>query len=122
MQVEDNNINANKTLTCEQELNAKTVWGSVIYKLKTLNHIALYTACGEIRDVSFKNNVLIVAVKEDYLYNVIVLPENLNRIGSILKEIDKRIDVSVEKLSTKSNLGAENLNKLQSLFGKNLNT
>lgn len=114
-------VKTQNSLTCEQELNAKSVWGMLVSKLKNLHAITLYTACGEIREVCFAGNTLIVKVKEDSLYNILITQTNKEKITASLKEINNKIEVKIEKVANKKDIEQENLNKLKSLFGQNLN-
>lgn len=116
-------LNKNQQLkTCENSLNAKSVWGLFVTKLKQLNLITLYTACGEIRDVKFNKNNLVVNVKEDVLFDILTKEDNKNKIEALLKNIDDRIKIVFEKNSTKVDKSKQNLDRLISLFGKDLNT
>ena len=105
---------------CENSLSARTVWGKLVLKLKELNLITLHTACGEIRNVKFLKNVLIVAIQEEYLFKMLTSSINLAKISELLKEIDSRIEVKFNKIEDKNKESKENLNKLKSLFGANL--
>ena len=70
---------------CENSLSARTVWGKLVLKLKELNLITLHTACGEIRNVKFLKNVLIVTIQEEYLFKMLTSSINLAKIGELLK-------------------------------------
>ena len=117
----DEKTNENPQKTCEESLNAKNIWGVFVAKLKSLNLITLYTACGEIRDVKFNKNNLVVNIKEGYLYNILAKPENEKKVEEILASIDSRIKVKFEKYSNKDNNAKQNLDRLKNLFGKDLN-
>ena len=80
----------------------------------------MYTACGEIRDVRFDKNELIVNVKEDFLFSILTKEENKNKIEELIKSIDDRIIIVFKKVVNKLEGSKQNLNKLKALFGEDL--
>ena len=114
-----NNIQSQE-MFCENKYNARSVWGKLVLELKCLNLITLHTACGEIRNVKFEKNTLIVEVKEEYLFKILTEEKNRQKIEELLKKIDEKIEVCFNKKNTNVDDGKENLNKLKSLFGKEL--
>ena len=105
----------------ENSLSAKTCWGMLVKRLKEQKMITLFTACGEIRDVEFVKNKLVVNVKESFLFNILNKDENKLIVGKMLKGIDDRIEIEIVKKQTKVDYGETNLKKLREMFGKELN-
>ena len=102
------------------ELNPRRIWGTVVTKLRSINQMALFTACGEIRNVEINDDfVLVVNVKEKFLYSILTKTENYKKILELLKQIDNRLDLQINLIKNED-FCKENLEKLKNLFGKNL--
>ena len=104
----------------EKYLNANKVWGGLITKLRNLNLITLYTACGEIRNVKFNENNLVVFVGQEYLFKILNKDDNVNKIEEILRCDFAKINVEFVKDFEKKDFAKKNLEKLSNFFGENL--
>ena len=101
-------------------MNANKVWGGLITKLRNLNLITLYTACGEIRKVKFNENNLVVFVGEEYLFKILNKDDNVNKIEEILRCDYAKINIQFVKDFENNDFAKKNFEKLSNFFGENL--
>ena len=111
---------SDEKISNKASLSAKTVWGTLIGNLRRLNLMTLHTACGEIRDVKFDGTTLVAVVNEDYLHNILTKGQNFEKISFYLKQIDDKINIQFIKNVKPTDFAQENLQKLKSIFGANL--
>ena len=82
--------------------------------------MTLHTACGEIRDVELNGNVLIVLVKEEYLYNILKREETFSQLTKIIKTIENNLELNFVLAKKQEDRVKINLQKLQNVFGSDL--
>ena len=99
------------------KLSAKQIWGVLLLKLKQGGFVALHTAGGEIRDLEFKNNKLVVKVREDYLFSILTNQKNFENIKNILKQIDASLEIEFVQKKLAEDEFEQNYEKLKILFG-----
>lgn len=101
-------------------MNARSIWGTLVANLRKLNMMTLHTACGEIRDVELSSNVLTVKIKEEYLYAILKREESYKQILTLLKQINKDIELNFVLQKRQEDKIKVNLEKLKSVFGSEL--
>ncbi len=84
------------------------------------NFMALFTACGEIREIKLEKNCLIINIREEFLYNILTKEENLYKITTLLKQVNNDLDLKFNLIKKKDDKVSINLKKLQDIFGKDL--
>ena len=101
-------------------LSPASVWGKVITQLRTKNMGALFIACGEIDNVSIKDNTFIIKAKQN---NKLILdvPENFKILQEIMHEILPDYDIVVKELKKEDDPREMAKEKLKILFGDKLN-
>ncbi len=77
------------------ETTALALWGKVVTKLRQKELTALYTACGDVRDVTIEHDKLIVSIEDEYLYKIIAGETNINLLQMTLAEVDKLAKLEV---------------------------
>ena len=115
----ENNFIQNKNYQ-NRKLDAKFVWGSLVFKLRQGNFMTLHTACGEIRDFRIENNVLNVFVKEEYLYNILKNEDTYVILSKLLKEIDDNLSLNFVLVKKTEDKAQKNLELLKNIFGDSL--
>ena len=104
----------------QPKLSPVSVWGKVITQLRTMNKGALFIACGEIDDVSIKDNTFIIKAKEN---NKLLLdvPENFKILQEIMHDLLPNYDILVTELRKEDDPREIAKEKLKQLFGDKLN-
>lgn len=97
--------------------DAKRLWGTLIMKLREKNLMTLHSACGEIKDLNLRDSHLRVSIKDKLIYDILTKEENKEKILSILKEIDSRIQVQFIKKKVPYDVSLKNMETLRKLFG-----
>ena len=115
----ESNFRINKDAINERQ-SPRSIWGLVVSTLRKQGLMTLHTACGEIRDVTFKDNTLNINVKEDYLYNILSKDENYKKIVSILNGINDKLSLVFNLVKENKNMAVENLQRLKDFFGNDL--
>ena len=77
----------------DPKVTASNIWGGVISSLRRRDLTALYTACGDVRDINLDGDELNVFVDDEYLYNIIAGERNIEILQQAVKEVD---DVKVD--------------------------
>ena len=101
-------------------MNARFIWGTLVANLRKLNMMTLHTACGEIRDVELSSNILTVKIKEEYLYAILKREESYKQILTLLKQINKDIELNFVLQKRQEDKIKVNLERLKSVFGADL--
>jgi flagellar basal body P-ring protein FlgI len=91
-----------------------------VLALRQSKYPALHTACGDIRDASLVDDTLKINTDVEYIYNIIMKPENFNTLTDILKGINKSLVLQVNLLANKNIEIESNIQKLKRKFGDNL--
>ena len=92
----------------------------VILKLRQENMMALYTACGDIRDVKIIKNELLINIKDEYLYSLVTNEKNYNILSSLLSDVESGITLKFVLIEKKVDYVENNIKKLKNFFGNNL--
>lgn len=103
------------------ENSANNLWGQVIYKLRVSSHTILHTACGDIRQVSLKDNQLTIYVQDDYLYNVLTKESNYKILQDILYQVNKNATLNIQKREKSKQNVEKDIFELKKKFGNLLN-
>lgn len=82
--------------------------------------MALFTACGEIREIKLENSTLVINIREEFLYNTLTSENNLNKLTSLLKQVNNNLDLKFNLIKKKDDKTQINLKRLQEIFGNNL--
>ena len=100
----------------DPKVTASNIWGGVISSLRKRDLTALYTACGDVRDINLDGDELNVFVDDEYLYNIIAGERNIEILHQAVKEVD---DVASVKIvyNKKENYVEKDLMTLKRKFG-----
>jgi hypothetical protein len=100
----------------DPKVTASNIWGGVISSLRRRDLTALYTACGDVRDINLDGDELNVFVDDEYLYNIIAGERNIEILQQAVKEVD---DVASIKIvyNKKENYVEKDLMTLKRKFG-----
>ncbi len=82
--------------------------------------MALFTACGEIREIKLDNAFLVINVREEFLYNTLTKEDNFNKISALLKQVNNNLELKFNLIKRKDDKTQVNLKRLQEVFGKDL--
>ncbi len=80
---------------------------------------ALYTACGDVRNVVLGGDTLVVYIEDEYLYNIISSERNLAVLQELTSEIDDVAALSVQ-YSKKEDYVEKDIATLKKKFGSEL--
>lgn len=100
--------------------SAKSVWGAVVMLLRKNGLMALFTACGDIREIKLEGHELVINIREEFLYNILTKEENLYKITTLLKQIKSDLELKFVLINKKDNNAEINLKRLTEVFGNTL--
>ena len=80
----------------DPKVTAGNIWGSVISALRERDLTALYTACGDVRNINLDGDDLVVYIEDEYLYNIIASEKNVQLLQEIVKDIDDAVCLKIE--------------------------
>ena len=80
----------------DPKVTAGNIWGSIISALRRRDLTALYTACGDVRNINLDGDDLIVFIEDEYLYNIIAGEKNLQLLQEIVQDIDSAVCLKIE--------------------------
>lgn len=95
-------------------LSAKTAWGKVVLYLKEHHEVALHVACGDITDVEFVGNKLVINVYDGMLTTL--LSDGKKEIERALRwqGVDREVEINIKQVET--NKAEEDIKKLKAVF------
>lgn len=103
--------NSNKP---NEKLSAKTIWGKLVIKLRENGNIALHIVCGDITDVEIIDDVFVVSSPQQYIVDMLNLPENYKDIQNGLKKLSsKKLEI---RQCEKQKSDEDNINILNKFF------
>ena len=79
--------------------------------------MTLHTACGELRDIELLDNVLIVRIKEEYLYNILIRDVTYHQLLGLIKQIDSELELKFVLVKKQEDKMKINLQKVKDIFG-----
>ena len=106
-----------KVSSVKQPKNARFIWGTLVANLRRLNLMTLHTACGELRDIELLDNVLIVRIKEEYLYNILIRDVTYHQLLGLIKQIDSELELKFVLVKKQEDKMKINLQKVKDIFG-----
>lgn len=80
----------------DPKVTAGNIWGGVISALRGRDLTALYTACGDVRNINLNGDDLVVYIEDEYLYNIIASEKNVQLLQEIVKDIDGAVCLKIE--------------------------
>ncbi len=101
----------------DKDLNPLKVWGAVLVALREDNYMTVHTAGGDIREISLRDFLLTVVVREEYLYNILSSEENIEILNKEIKKVNDKLSIKVIFKNTPPDLSQINAEKLRSIFG-----
>lgn len=117
------NANQNKSsnnFNLQNSQNPRAIWGAVVTLLHKQNYMALFTACGEIREIKLEGATLVINIREEFLYNTLTREDNLLKLTSLLKQVNNNLDLKFNLIKKKDDKTQVNLKRLTEVFGKSL--
>jgi len=92
----------------------------IVSSLRQKNMMALYTACGDIRDVKIEDNELLIFIKDEYLYSLVMNEKNYKTLSDLLGMFASKTTLKFQLLEKKVDYIENNIKKLKNFFGDNL--
>ena len=87
-----------KTNTDENKKKSKMVLGKLLIKLRSNNHIKLYSLMESVSDTDIDNGVFKITIDDAVSYEMINNPKDMAKLSELLKQIDDSL--TIELLST----------------------
>ncbi len=102
------------------ELNARNVWGKIIYYLRQNSYPALHVICGGLSDVSIENGFLKIKIEEEYIFNLLTESQNFNVIKRALNAQDSHLELLIEKKQKYLDEAVKDIEILKKFVGDSL--
>lgn len=100
--------------------NIRRLWGELIIVLREKSYMSLHTACGEIRDVSLKDNVITAKTDDETLFSILSRADNLQKIRDELSALSQKLTINFELNKSNRYIIEENKKGLVNLFGEDI--
>ena len=102
-------------MTPSEPLKVKTIWGKTVLYLREHKNVALHVVCGDITNVELDGNKLVLRTEEQYLYDMISSPENVEEIKKAIAWQGLSLELEIIKLKKDEDLVEEDLTKMSKL-------
>ncbi len=108
-----------KTTQNNKNISAQTLWGRVVIYLREHNQVILHIVCGDLDNVSYEGEILVVWVDTQNIIDLLMAKENYNELKEAFESL------GVTKFEIRLNKKVQEIEKttqiLKKYFDNNIN-
>jgi hypothetical protein len=104
----------------EADINIKQIWGKILTRLREINEAALFVSCGEISDIKFEDNTIIIQTDKKYLADLIGSEQNILALKRAMRFLGYNFDLTINLIEGRNDKVEKDIEFLKQKLGNYL--